>query len=476
MTDPAAHSFTTAQRVASMLAVEVALAEALADAGVIPAASVAPIRAAAHASLYDLAALDAEAVTAGNLLIPLVRAVRERVAETDPVAAGHVHWGATSQDVIDTALVVHLRVAVTAVLATLDRAAGGAADLARRHVATPMPGRTWLQQATPTTFGVKAAAWLDGLISARARLAAALDDACVVQFGGATGTLASLGPAGPAVGAALAARLDLRVPDIPWHTERGRLVAVACALGMACGTLGKIGRDVALLAQTEVGEVSEPADDGRGRSSSMPHKRNPVAAALAVAAAVQAPGLVATMLAAMPQEHERALGGWQAEWDTLPALVALTARSAAAMAATLPHLVVHEHRMRANLEAGGGVARAEGLVAALAPALGQVEAGALVERVCGRVLAEGGTLEERAAVEPRILRDAGRSGHRRGRGAARPGWCERLVRGARACALAAREEVRTRWTKTNGAKPACQSGAPCWAMLTSTGRLPPPRP
>ena len=394
--------FAIACHLQSMLDVEVALAEALAETGVIPASSVAPIRAAARVDAYDLAALTAEAAEAGNLLIPLVRHMARRVAETDAVAAGHVHWGATSQDVIDTALVLQLRLAVTAVLASLDRAADGAAALARRHVDTPMAGRTWLQQATPTTFGAKAAGWLDGLAGARARLAVALDEALVVQFGGATGTLSSVGPAGPAVAAAVAARLELRVPDMPWHTERGRLVAVACALGMACGTLGKIGRDLALLAQTEVGEVTEPTAAGRGTSSSMPHKRNPVAAATAVAAAVQAPGLVATMLAAMPQEHERALGGWQAEWDTLPALVNLASRSAAAIAAVLPHLVVHDARMRANLDADGGVARAEGLVTALAPRLGRGDALALVGRACAAAVAHGRPLAETAAEEPRI--------------------------------------------------------------------------
>jgi 3-carboxy-cis,cis-muconate cycloisomerase len=397
-----ASPFAIARHLQSMLDVEVALAEALAETGVIPASSVAPIRAAARIDDDDLAALTAEAVEAGNLLIPLVRHLTRRVALTDAVASGHVHWGATSQDVVDTALVLQLRLAVGAVLASLDRAADGAAELARRHVDTPMAGRTWLQQATPTTFGVKAAGWLDGLAGARVRLASALDEALVVQLGGASGTLSSLGPAGPAVTAALAARLELRVPDMPWHTERGRLVAVACALGMACGTLGKIGRDLALLSQTEVGEVTEPTAAGRGSSSSMPHKRNPVAAATAVAAAVQAPGLVATMLAAMPQEHERALGGWQAEWDTVPALVNLASRSAAAMAAVLPHLVVHEARMRANLDADGGVARAEGLVIALAPRLGRGDALALVARACATAVAQGRPLAEAAAEEPAI--------------------------------------------------------------------------
>ena len=318
------------------------------------------------------------------------------------LAAGHVHCGATSQDVIDTATVLLLRAAAPAILASLDRAIDGAGQLARRHAATPMAGRTWLQQATPISFGVKAAGWLDGVASARRHLAAAIDDALVVQFGGATGTLAALGPAGPSVTTAFAARLGLRVPALPWHTERGRVVHVACAFGVACGALGKVARDVALLAQTEVGEVAEPAAPGRGGSSSMPHKRNPVGSAVALAAAVRAPGLVATMLAAMPQEHERAIGGWQAEWDTLPTLVDLTARSAAAMGEVLPGLVVHEDRMRRNLDADGGVARAEGLVAALAPHLGHGEARVVVERLCANALARGGALADEASGEPRI--------------------------------------------------------------------------
>jgi 3-carboxy-cis,cis-muconate cycloisomerase len=402
MTQPGASPFTQASRVQAMLDVEVALAEALAEVGVIPPSSVAPIRAASRAEQYDLASLATEAERAGNPLIPLVQHLTRLVASTDPMAAGHVHWGATSQDAMDTALVLQLRTAVGDIVASLDAAAGAAAGLARRHVATPIAGRTWLQQATPTTFGLKAAAWLDGIERARQRLAMALDAALVVQFGGATGTLSSLGPAGPAVASALASRLDLRVPDIPWHTERTRLVDVACALGMACGSLGKIGRDIALLAQAEVGEVSEQPAPGRGGSSSMPHKRNPVASAVAAAAAVQAPGLVSTMVSAMPQEHERAFGGWQAEWDTLPALVELTARSARAMAEALTHLVVDEARMRVNLDAAGGVARAEGLVTALAPALGRRDAVTLVERTCSRAMAEGRSLQDVAADELQI--------------------------------------------------------------------------
>jgi 3-carboxy-cis,cis-muconate cycloisomerase len=394
--------FSAIGRVQAMLDVEVALAEALAEAGVIPPTSVAPIRGAARAELYDLATMASEAELAGNPVIPLVRHLTRAVAARDAVAAGHVHWGATSQDVMDTALVLQLREAGGDIATTLGRAADGSAVLADRHAATPMAGRTWLQQATPTTFGAKAVVWMHGLDRARARLLTALDEAGDLQFGGATGTLSSLGDNGSLVASALARRLGLRVADAAWHTERGRLADVACALGVVCGTLGKIGRDLALMAQTEVGEIAEPAAPGRGGSSSMPHKRNPVASARAVAAAVRAPGLVATMLAAMPQEHERAIGGWQAEWETLPALVALAADASAAMAATLGHLEVDEARMRANLDAAGGVARAEGLVTALAPHVGRAAAARVVENACRQALASGRALGEAAAEDAEI--------------------------------------------------------------------------
>ncbi len=388
-----------------------------------------------------------------------------------------MHWGATSQDVIDTALVLQLRAAIGDVLTALDRAADAAADLARRHVATPIAGRTWLQQATPTTFGAKAAAWLDGLARVRQRLAMALDDALAVQLGGATGTLSSLGPPGPAAAAALAAGSTCACPTLPWHTERSRLVDVACALGMTCGALGKVGRDIALLAQTEVGEVAEAPAPGRGGSSSMPHKRNPVRSARAVAAAVQAPGLVATMLSAMVQEHERAVGGWQAEWDTLPALVDLTREAAQAMAEALAHLVVDEARMRANLDAAGGVARAEGLVAALAPALGRRDA-----HGAGRThLPPGRGRRPRAPRRRRRRAAAARPPRRRRDRRARstrrrfPGSSHTFV--DRVLARWQREKaVRTAHGRRSAPRqPAWRSGARCWAMPTSTVRWPPRR-
>jgi 3-carboxy-cis,cis-muconate cycloisomerase len=395
-------SFSLEARVQALLDVEVALAEALAAAGLIPATSVAPIRDAARATHYDVAALGAAAADAGNLLLPLLAAMRHRLAVVAPDAADHVHWGATSQDVIDTAMVRQARAAAAPILAALTRAADAAADLAARHAATPIAGRTWLQQATPTTFGAKAAGWALGLDRARGRLDVATDALGDLQLGGATGTLSAFGDAGTAVAAAMAARLGLRVPDLPWHTERSRVADLACALGLVCGALGKVGRDLTLLAQTEVAEVAEAAAPGRGGSSAMPHKRNPVAAVRAVAAALQAPGLVATMLAAMAQEHERAAGGWQAEWDTLPMLLALADDAAAALAEALPALAVDVARMRVNLDAAGGVARAEGLVAALAPRLGATSARTAVEHACRRAIADGRPLADVAAADPRI--------------------------------------------------------------------------
>jgi 3-carboxy-cis,cis-muconate cycloisomerase len=387
-----------------MLDVEAALADAEATAGVVPHSCVGPIRSAAHADLYDQAAIAAEAVHAGNPVIPLVSHLTRRVAAQDADAARYVHWGATSQDILDTSLVLQLRAAVPIALEHLHRAAGAAAHLARRYADAPIAGRTWLQQATPTTFGLKAAGWLETLDRARRRLETALDEALVLQFGGASGTLASLGSEGLAVTDALGARLGLRVPNMPWHAQRDRLTHLACTLGVATGTAGKIARDLSLLAQNEIGEVSEPRADGRGGSSTMPQKRNPVSASVALAAAARAPGLVATMLGAMVQEHERGLGGWQAEWDTLPDLVVVSAGGARAVADALEGLVVDADRMRANIDAAGGTLLAEAVAMALAGALGKSEAHACVEAACRRAEAERRPLADVLSQDPVVTR------------------------------------------------------------------------
>jgi 3-carboxy-cis,cis-muconate cycloisomerase len=272
-----------------------------------------------------------------------------------------------------------------------------------------MPGRTWLQQATPITFGLKAAGWADALDRTRRRVATALDDALVLQFGGAAGTLAALGSHGLAVTDALAARLGLRAPDSPWHAHRDRLAQLACALGVATGTAGKIARDLSLLAQTEIGEATERPVEGRGGSSTMPQKRNPVAASVALAAALRAPGLVATMLGAMVQEHERGLGGWQAEWDTLPDLVLVSAGGARAVADALESLSVDTERMRANLDASGGTLLAESVAMALAESLGTREAHACVAAACRRAASERRPLADVLNDDPVVTRHLDRA-------------------------------------------------------------------
>jgi 3-carboxy-cis,cis-muconate cycloisomerase len=373
---------TTQAHLQAMLDVEAALAEVQASLGIVPSGAAEAIRAAARSELYDTAAIAAEAQRDGNPAIPLIHRLTSQVASIDADAARYVHWGATSQDIIDTALVLQLRGRVPAILADLEGAADAAARHARQHAATPMAGRTWLQQATPVTFGLKAAGWLDALDRVGRLVRSAFDEAMVLQFGGASGTLAALGPHGPAVATGLAARLTLALPAIPWHAHRDRLASLACALGVATGTNGKIARDLGLLAQTEVGEAHE-APGQAGGSSSMPHKQNPVRAAIAVAAAVRAPGLVATMLSAMPQEHERGLGGWQAEWATLPELVSVAGSAARAVAEALD-----SSRMRTNLELTNGLALAEAVVVRLAPTLGKEEAHAHVARAARRATEE----------------------------------------------------------------------------------------
>ena len=405
----AAACFSGRAQLQAMLDVEVALAAAEADAGVVPASCVAPIQAAARAELYDPDRLAAEATETGNPVIPVVRHLTARVAESDAQAARFVHWGATSQDILDTGLVLQLRAAVPGAIDHLARGVGAAAAHAQRHRDATMAGRTWLQQATPITFGLKAAGWADALDRARRRLQSALDDALVLQFGGATGTLASLGSQGLAVTDRLAAWLELPVPDIPWHAHRDRFAQLAAALGIAAGTAGKIGRDIALLAQTEVGEAAEAGAPGRGGSSTMPQKQNPVAASVALAAAGRAPGLVATMLAAMVQEHERGLGGWQVEWDTLPDLVICAASGARAAADALDGLQVDTDRMRANAEASGGLLLAESIAMTLAESIGKHDAHACVAAACRRAAAEGRPLGDVLGDDPLVTRHLDRA-------------------------------------------------------------------
>ncbi len=328
--------------------------------GVIPHGAVAAIEAACRAEQIDGAALMSGAAAGGNLAIPLVRLLTANVRQADAEAAKYVHWGATSQDIIDTGLVLQLR----ETFALLDHDLGLACDAlavqARTHRATPMVGRTWLQQALPITLGLKFAQWLDALTRHRERLRALRERVLVLQFGGAAGTLASLRDAAPAVARSFADELDLTLPALPWHTQRDRIAETAAWFGMLIGTLGKIARDVSLQMQTEIGELAEPASAGKGGSSTMPHKRNPIGCAAVLTAATRAPGLVATVFAAMVQEHERALGGWQAEWEALPDLARLAGGALAQIRELVAGIEVNAARLAANLEITHGLILGEG--------------------------------------------------------------------------------------------------------------------
>ena len=386
--------FSDTGRVQGMLDFEAALARAEARVGLIPHGAVAAIEAACRAERYDFAELAEAIVLAGNSAIPLVKALGRQVAAADPQAERYVHLGATSQDAMDTGLVLQLRQACALLDADLAQLAEALALQAERHVDSVLPGRTWLQHATPVTLGMKLAGSLGAITRHRQRLAELKPRLLVLQFGGAAGTLAALGEQGWAVSEALAEELQLALPDQPWHTQRDRLVEFAALLGLIAGSLGKLGRDLSLLMQTDVAEVFEPSAAGKGGSSTMPHKRNPVGAAVLIAAATRAPGLVATLFAAMPQEHERSLGLWHAEWQTLPELCGLVSGALQQALLAVPGLEVDSARMRSNLDMTRGLLLAEAVSIALAQRIGRDKAHHLIEQCCRQAIAEQRHLRE----------------------------------------------------------------------------------
>ncbi|PPV41515.1 3-carboxy-cis,cis-muconate cycloisomerase [Ectopseudomonas oleovorans] len=381
--------FCDAGRVQGMLDFEAALARAEARVGLIPPEAVAPIAAVCRAELYDFAALAQAIATAGNSAIPLVKALGKRIAASDAEAERYVHLGATSQDAMDSGLILQLRAAIELIEGDLATLADALAAQAERHADTPLAGRTWLQQATPVTLGMKLAGVLGAITRHRQRLNELKPRLLCLQFGGASGSLAALGEQAWPVAEALAAELHLHLPEQPWHTQRDRLVEFASLLGLIAGSLGKLGRDLSLLMQTEAGEVFEPSAPGKGGSSTMPHKRNPVGAAVLIGAATRAPGLVATMLAAMPQEHERSLGLWHAEWETLPELCCLVSGALQQALLAVPGLEVDAARMRCNLELTQGLVLAEAVSIALAQCIGRDAAHHLVEQCCRQAVQQG---------------------------------------------------------------------------------------
>ena len=372
--------FGDAALIESMLAFESALAEAEAAAGAIPARAVAPIVAACRTP-FDVEAMVGEARLAGSFAIPLVKRLTAHVAESDAAAAGFVHWGSTSQDVIDSAMAQVTRRALALIDGELVRLVGALLALARGRLTTPILARTLMQPAQVISVGFKLVAWIAPLVRVRARLAVAGRAALKVQLGGAVGTLATLGDAGPAVVSGVAERLGLAPGDGAWHTQRDEWVALGCEVALLCGSLGKIGRDLALMAQGEVGEMAEPAGAGRGGSSAMPQKRNPVAAMIAIAVATRAPHQAAALLAAMGQEHERGLGGWQAELAEWPALFIGAHGSVAALADAAAGLEVDAARMRDNIERQHGTVFSEAAAAVVAGAVGKSAAHALLARL-----------------------------------------------------------------------------------------------
>ena len=377
-----------------MLDFEAALARAEAAMGVIPAGAAQAIAQACKADLFDMAALAEAATRSGNLAIPLVKALTTRVAAADAEAARYVHWGATSQDVIDTAAMLTLRAAIDALLADLDRAVAGFAKLARQHRDTPVVARTWLQHALPMPFGLKLAEYAAALHRSRERLRRLRQEGLALQFGGAAGTLAALGAKGMSVAEKLALELKLPLPEAPWHAHRDRIAEAASVFAILAGSCGKIGRDMQLMMQTDVAEAFEPSGEGRGGSSTMPHKRNPVAAATAVAASIMAPNLAATILAAQVGEHERSAGPWHAEWPTLPMLQLVTSGALAAIVDIAEGMEVDAARMRANLDATRGLIMAEAVTFALAEKIGKSEAHHLVEAASKKAVASKASLRE----------------------------------------------------------------------------------
>jgi 3-carboxy-cis,cis-muconate cycloisomerase len=386
--------FSDAARLQRMLDFEASLARAEARCGVIPAAAAPAIASKCKADLIDANALAARTALSLNPAIPLVKQLTALVAKDDPEAARFVHWGATSQDANDTGLVLQIRQALD--ILDVDQASLCASliELAQKHRSTPVAGRTLMQHALPTTFGAKVAGWLDAMNRHRERFAETRARVLVVQFGGAVGTLAALGEKGLQVAEALATELHLGLPTIPWHTQRDRMAEVATTLGLCTGTLGKIARDISLHMQTEIAEIFEPAGEGRGGSSTMPHKRNPVSAAVVLSAATRIPGLVSTMLSAMVQEDERGLGDWHAEWETLPEIFRLTGGALHQMATIVPDLEVDATRMRRNLDATQGLIFAEGVTMAMGKHIGKSAAHALVEAASKQARVSGKHLRE----------------------------------------------------------------------------------
>ena len=343
-------AFSDRHFVAAMLRFEAALASAQAAHGVIPEAAAQSIVDTCKVELFDAAKIVRESARAGSLSVPLVKSLKETVGLFNREAVAYVHFGSVSQDVIDTAMALITRDVLEMVEADLRRCIDAVFALAQKHLETPMLARTLMQPASVTSFGLKCVNWAAPLVRSLQRLQTVKIGALKVQLGGGIGTLARMGDKGPQITAHMAQALGLGQPCAPWHTQRDEWIALGCELGLMTGSLGKIAKDLSLLGQFEVGEVWERHEPGRGASSDMPHKNNPVASMASLAAAQRVPQRLAALLASMPHEHERALGGWQAELAEWSQLLMSAHASSSAMASALPYLVVDSERMRSHID------------------------------------------------------------------------------------------------------------------------------
>lgn len=403
-TEALAELFSDRSILRAMLDFEVALARAEAKVGIIPQAAADAIAAAADPAAFDLPALSRDALRAGTLSIPCAKRLTELVRSRDAAAARFVHFGATSQDVSDTALILLLERAESLIEADLKTAEQTLHALSEQHKNTVMLGRTLLQAAPPITLGLKAAGWHAAIRRGRERLSAEFRGAQLLQLGGAVGTISVLDNRALELAEQLAHELGLTCPEAPWHTHRDRLAAFACACGVVTGSLGKIARDISLLMQNEVGEAAEPATPGRGGSSTMPHKRNPIGCAVVLAAAYRVPGLVSSYLSSMVQEHERSVGGIQSEWSTLATIVQSTGLAAASVAEVVAGLSVDTDRMKQNITATHGTIFAEKAAVLLAAEVGRDTAYELLEKASRQAIQQKRSLAEVLAEMPEVTK------------------------------------------------------------------------
>ena len=398
--------FDDAAIVQGMFRFEQALSQAQADEGLLPQSAARAIAGVCNARLYDIPALITAGRRAGSLAIPLVKELTRTVALYDQEAASKVHWGSTSQDVIDTAMVLATRDALQLLDDGLHDLTGRLLLLAGQHLATPVLARTLMQPAQVTSFGFKLAGWLAPLVRARARLRECAQRALQLQLGGAVGTLAVMGEQGAAVGARMAQALDLRLADAAWHTQRDEWVRLGLEVAVLTGSLGKLATDLSLMAQGEIAELAEPSGNGRGGSSAMPHKRNPVSAMIALAAATRTPQHAAALLASMGQQHERGLGNWQAELAEWPGLFLSAHGALQALDEAFAGLHIDTARMRRNIDSLQGLVFAEAASSYLAATIGKSAAHALLEKMTGESLTSGrhlaDVLEAAIAADPQL--------------------------------------------------------------------------